>query len=590
MRRVSRSHGFAWLAVFWSLTVACGTGQPVSSPSVSNTESRTTGTRGGTAVYRMTSAPTTFNYLLADDEPSVVTAFFLLNSRLVDFDHRSRTYVPALAESWQTASDGRTVDIKLREGLKFSDSRPLTADDVVFTLAAIYDERTNSPAFRDSLLIDGRPIEVRAIDSLRLQLIFPQHVAAVENYLINFAVLPSHALKADFESGKLAEVWKINSEPKMIVTSGAFVVESLTPGERVTLVRNPHFWKRDAAGTQLPYLDKLVLEIVADPNKTLSSLNQNALDLADRIRPTDYVSLTSASGPVKAVDMGPGMGTDYLWFNLNRSKKSGEQLDDKPKFRWFSDKRFRQAVSFAIDRNSISSTALRGLATPIYGFVSPANGIWADPNIPKTEYDLDKARQQLKDAGFSFAATENAPELLDDAGNRVEFTLLVPAGNEPRVLMAAVIQEDLARLGIKMQVVQIEFQAISERWSKSFDYDAILLGLAVTDFEPSSFANFLLSSGATHQWQPLQKTPATEWEARIDTLFAQQAREADPKKRAEIFREIQNIVVDESPIIPIAAGHILSAASTRIGNYSPSIIMPHSLWNAEELFVKQGHY
>ncbi len=585
MHIITRYHRFAFLILFCLFAISCGP-PPGNSRVTNQTDAPVTGSRGGTAVYRLTSPPTTFNYLLAKDENSILASFYLLHSRLIDFDHRSQTYTPSLADFWQVGPDGMTVDVKLREDAKFSDGRPVTAEDVVFTFEAAYDERTGSPLFRDAFLVGGKPIKVSAADKFRLQLVFPEKVASVENYLVNLAVLPAHVLKPELESGKIAEAWKITPDPQPIVTSGAFTVESAAPGERITLVRNPHFWKKDSAGTQLPYLDKFVLEIVADPNNTLARLNQNTIDIADRIRPSDYAALVSASGAVKAVDAGPGLGIDYLWFNLNPATQSDEKLDDKPKFRWFNDKRFRQAVSFAIDRSSISSTTLRGLATPVYGIVSPANRVWADPDLPKTEYDLEKARQLLKEAGFKIGGTAEAPEISDAEGTRVEFTLLVPAENEPRKLMAAVVQEDLARLGIKMQVVPVEFQNITERWSKTFDYDALLVGLSPTDIEPSSYANVLVSSAATHQWHPRQKTPATDWEAQIDKLFADQAREGDQQKRKAIFHEIQGIMADQMPLIPIASRHVASAANNRIGNFSPSSILPFSLWNVEELFIK----
>ena len=144
----------------------------------------------------------------------------------------------------------------------------------------------------------------------------------------------------------------------------------------------------------------------------------------------------------------------------------------------------------------------------------------------------------------------------------------------------------MAKLGIKMQVAPVEFQNVTERWTKSFDYDTILLGLSVSDIEPSSYANFLSSAAATHQWQPNQKVPATDFEKRIDQLFADQARESDPQKRASFFNEIQKIMAEEMPVIPIAVRHVVSASNSRIGNYSPSPIMPYSLWNAEEMFIR----
>ena len=239
----------------------------------------------------------------------------------------------------------------------------------------------------------------------------------------------------------------------------------------------------------------------------------------------------------------------------------------------------------AVDRDSIAKSTLQGLATPLYGVVSPANRIWSNSSLPKIAYDLGQAASLLREAGFTKRGAGDAPELFDAHGNRVEFSLLVPAESEPRKLMAAVVQEDLAKLGIKMNVVPIEFAAVTNAWTKSFDYDAILLGLSVTDGEPSTYGNLLVSSGDVHQWRPNQKSPATEWEAKVNELFAEQARESDPEKRKSKFHEIQRIVAEASPVIPIVARHVVSAANSRVGNLSPSPIFPYSLWNAQELFI-----
>ena len=241
----------------------------------------------------------------------------------------------------------------------------------------------------------------------------------------------------------------------------------------------------------------------------------------------------------------------------------------------------------AVDRDSIARSTLQGLATQLYGVVSPANRIWANPELPKIPHDLVQAASLLEEAGFTKRGSADAPELFDAQGNRVEFSLLVPAESEPRKLMAAVIQEDLAKLGIKMQVVPIEFSAVTNAWTKSYEYEAILLGLSVTDLEPSTYANLMLSSGDAHQWRPNQESPATEWETKVDQLFVEQARESDPGQRKLKFYEIQRIVADASPVIPIVARHIVSAANSRVGNFSPSPMFPYSMWNAEELFVKQ---
>jgi peptide/nickel transport system substrate-binding protein len=168
----------------------------------------------------------------------------------------------------------------------------------------------------------------------------------------------------------------------------------------------------------------------------------------------------------------------------------------------------------------------------------------------------------------------------------VEFTLIVQAENEPRKLTAAVVQQDLERLGIAMHVAPLETQGVSDRWSNSMDYDAILFGFSGSGLDPSSFAGFLMSSAAVHQWYPKQPRPATEWEAKIDQLFGQQAQTTDPTERKRLFNEIQAIIAEQMPVIPITTRHIVSAANENIGNFSPSGMLPFSLWNADRLFIR----
>jgi len=386
--------------------------------------------------------------------------------------------------------------------------------------------------------------------------------------------------------GKLAESLKIDSDPKTVVTSGPFIVDSVQTGERVTLKRNPNYWKKDSAGTQLPYLDTLVLEVVGDPNNTLARLQQGTIGVADRIRTSDFATLKTNESAVKPHDAGPGLNTDHIWFNLNPAKKSGESLESTPKYKWFSDKRFRKAIAQAIDRKSIAGTTLQGLATPVYGFVPAGNRAWLDQNLPKSEYDLERAKSLLTEAGFTQKMNGDKPELFDKDGNRVEFTLIVQAENEPRKLSAAVVQQDLERLGIAMQIAPLDTPGVAERWTNSFDYDAILFGLTGSGLDPSSFGGFLMSNAAVHQWHPKQAKPGTEWEAKIDELFGQQAQTSDPGERKRIFNEIQAIIAEEMPVIPITSRHIVSAANENVGNFSPSGILPFSLWNADRLFIR----
>lgn len=581
----------AILVLFLSLLTSCT--QPAG-PQPQNDQmtkrERTLGARGGSLSYRLTSAPKTLNPVLAADEAGFLVAFFLTGGRLIEFDHDTRKYAPGLAESWRTLDDGRTMELTLRDGIKFSDGQAITSEDVLFTLRAAYDEKAGATVIQSAILIGDRPIEARALDARRLHLVFPEQVAAPEPFISNIPIIPRHVLEgaynADPERKGFRDTFGVNADARNIVTAGAFAFESITPGERFALRRNPHYWKKDGAGVPLPYLDTLVVEIVPDPNAAVTRLGEGSLDIVDRIRPTDYASLRSGNSRVRAIDLGPGLATDYFFFNLNEGAGGGWK-PDPVKLAWFRDARFRRAVAHAVDRHSIAEGVLQGLATPLHGIVSPANKQWHGEDVPRAEYDVERARALLREAGFQTRGTGEAPELFDTQGNRVEFTLLVPQENEPRVKMAAVVQEDLAKLGMIVRVAPVEFNEVRRRVLQSFEYDAALLGSASTDFDPSSLASILSSASAEHQWHPKQPTPATDWEARIDELLDALARETDVERRRAVFREIQTIMAAQLPVIPLVARHVVSAANERVGNHRPSIVFPFSMWNAEELYVKK---
>ncbi|HEY2847087.1 MAG TPA: ABC transporter substrate-binding protein, partial [Pyrinomonadaceae bacterium] len=335
---------------------------------------RANGTRGGKITYRLTAPPSTLNYLMVKDEAGLTASFFMLMSRLVEFDHSTQEFVPGLAESW-TTNDGQTYDVKLRDGLQFSDGHPLTADDVVFTLTAMLDDKVKSPAFGDAMKVDDKPITATKVDDTHVRFVFPKAVAAPEPYFVNLGVLPAHILGDDLKAGKLAEDWKVDSDPTKIVTSGPFVVTASKAGESIDYARNPHYYKKDAAGTQLPYLDNLTIKVISDPNNTFAQLSQGGLDIGDRIRTNDFVELNKANGQVKGYDAGPGLAIDHIFFNLNSTGPNGP-LNNDVKRAWFSNRDFRKAVAAAVDRDSISNVPLQGLASLLYSFVSPANKIW----------------------------------------------------------------------------------------------------------------------------------------------------------------------------------------------------------------------
>lgn len=574
----------AGLLIFLLLLAACHS--PESKQAGGGHE---TGVRGGRLVVAERSTPLTFNYPLASDVTTINTSFFLMSARLVEFDHDKQEFVPGLAESWPVSEGQRVVTVKLRDGLKFSDGAPLTADDVLFTLKVFYDKTVQSPTFYDSMLVGGEPIKASRLDARTVKLEMPHPVAVPESYLYNVGVLPRHKLEAALEHGEYKNAWATTASPADFAVSGPFTLEAYVPGQRTTLKRNEHYWKKDTAGNQLPYLDQVVIEAVDNPNTGLLKFQQGELDILDNIRPADYATLKDKPGPVAVRDIGPWLQTDVLWFNLNDSMdEQGKPLGDPVKRAWFSDVRFRRAVAYAIDRPGIIQNVLRGLGTSLSGIVSPSNKRWVNSNIPPYDYNVNRAKDLLKEAGFQSRDQGGAPQLTDRAGHPVEFTLIVSENVAVRKQMATIIQEDLAKLGIKVAVSPLEEKAFGEYIRKTLNYDAAIHGFSVSDTDPSSMMAIFKTGGQLRYWALNQKKPGAEWEAKIDQLMDEQAVESDAAKRKVEFDEAQRIFAEQLPVIPLVVRHFVSGAKTNLGNYRSSFLPPRSLWNVDELFWKKG--
>jgi peptide/nickel transport system substrate-binding protein len=151
--------------------------------------------------------------------------------------------------------------------------------------------------------------------------------------------------------------------------------------------------------------------------------------------------------------------------------------------------------------------------------------------------------------------------------------------------MAVMIQEDLQKIGVHVNVVTLDFPSLIARMTQTFDYEAILLGLTNVDLDPNGEMNLWLSSSDNHQWNPQQKTPETAWEAEIDKLMRAQASSRDAAKRKEAFDRVQEIVYEQAPFIFLINKNALSAVSTAVHGAHPVILHPQTFWNAEQLTV-----
>jgi peptide/nickel transport system substrate-binding protein len=543
------------------------------------------GRYGGRLVVGQKSEPKTLNPVLALDAPSR-EVLGRLNADLIHINRNTQQTEPALAKSWKVSPDGRTFTLQLRHGLRFSDGQPLDADDVVFTFQVYMDARLNSPQ-RDMLIIAGKPIAVEKVGSYTVRFTLARPYAAAERLFDSVAILPRHLLEKSYREGKFEQVWSISAPAASIVGLGPFRLKEYVPGQRLVLERNPYYWKADRNKNRLPYLDEMVFLFAGNEDAQVIRFQAGDTTVLGRVGAENYTLLSkdAASRGYALYDLGPSLEYNFLLFNQN--DLSGKKLEKlAPAQSWFSNLQFRQAVSLAVDRNAIVRLAYAGRAVPLWGNVSPSNKLWFDSSLPRPPRSLDKAREVLKRAGFSW---RNDGQLLDPQGRAVEFTIIASASSAQRTKMATIIQDDLSKLGMNVHAVSLEFRALLDRIFQTYDYEAAIMGLGGGDADPNPEMNVWLSNGSTHLWRLGEGKPATDWEAQLDQLMQKQMVERISGKRKQLYDRAQQIIAQNLPFIFLATPNILVGAKSDLANLKPALLEPNLLWNVEELYFRAGN-
>jgi peptide/nickel transport system substrate-binding protein len=359
---------------------------------------------------------------------------------------------------------------------------------------------------------------------------------------------------------------------------GPFVLREHVAGQRLVLERNPNYWRAADDGQRLPYLDRVIVEIVPDQNTELLRLTSGAADLTSSdLRQEDYVTVRRAEeeGKLTLVELGVATDADALWFCLDPAKKRGDR-----RLAFLQRREFRQALSHAVDREEFAQTVFLGEAVPIWGPITPGNRRWFSPNLPRYPYDLAKARDLLQSIGL---ADRNGNGVVEDAaGTEARFTVLTQRGITYYERGTTVLREYAAKVGIALDIVPLEIGAVTDRLGRC-EYDAIYMRPIATDVDPAGNLDYWLSSGSAHLWHMSQKAPATDWEKQIDTLMLEQARTLDPERRRAIFNDVQRIFAEHLPVLYFAAPRLFSAHSAHLTGVVPSALRPPILWNADSL-------
>ncbi len=504
--------------------------------------------------FCLRSDPRTFDPQMIDDESSE-TVRYLTAGVLIRLNRSTQELEPALAASWRISESGRRIDFTLRPGAAFSDGTPLTADDVAWTMRRVFDPSLHSPvgdAFRSA----PGDIETRVTRPDAISIRFPAPVSAL-------------ALQFD----QLAIESRRQGKGRAPV-AGPFVVADYKPGDYVLLRRNEHYWKRDSAGRSLPYVATVRLDI--QQNRDLEALwfRRGRIQFIGKLDPELY-ELMERESPGGVHDAGASLDWVQLWFN----QSAAAPIEQTHKA-WFASTMFRRAISYAVDREAICRVVYRGHARPAAGPVSPSNKIWFNAALKPDAHSPGQALALLAEDGFR----RDGAVLRDHAGNAVAFSIVTNSGNRLHERILAMIQEDLAAIGIRVRVVTLDFPSLIERMTKTLDYDACLLPLSA-GVDPSDQMNVWLSSGPQHQWNPGQAKPATPWEAEVDRLMRAQASAADDKARKAAWDRVQQIVHDQVPFIFLVNPDAMCSISAKLRNAAPALLWPQVFWNADQLAV-----
>jgi peptide/nickel transport system substrate-binding protein len=511
------------------------------------------GQYGGELRFCLQGEPKTFNPLLVEDDPSEVVRY-LTGGVLIRVNRSTQEVEPELAASWKIDKNGKRIAFQIRSGLSFSDGTPFTAEDVADTMRMVMDPKLHAPV-GDAFRSGPGTAEIAVSGKDRVTISFSSVVSGMERLFDQVAILSS------------------KSPRKEAAVLGPFYVADYKAGSEVLLRKNPHYWKRDAQGRALPYLDSIRLSIQQNRTMEMVRFTRGELHLINSVAPDNFEKL-AAESPSSVSDIGPGLESELLWFN----QAPGAPLPEFKKA-WFRSKAFRRAILQAINRDDLCRMVYHGHASPAVGPVSPANRYWYDTRLKPAPFDRAAALRSLAQDGFE----EKSGVLRDRQANPVEFSVVTNAGNLSREKVAAMIQQDLASIGVKLNVVTLDFASLIERLTKTLAYEACLLGFANVDLDPNLQMNVWLSSASNHQWNPNQKTPATAWEAEIDRLMQAQASESNPALRKRYFDRVQEIAWEQAPFLYLVNKNTLVAVSPSLHNVKAALIRPYVYWNVESL-------
>ena len=532
--------------------------------------------------------PKTFNPWTSKDATSTEIGALLYDG-LLGTDANTGEVIPNLAKFYEISDDKKSYTVTLRKGLKWSDGKEITADDIVFTWNEIIKGGFGNTSLRDSVMTDGHFPIVEKIDKYTAKFTTIKPFAPFLRFLTE-PIAPQHVFKPVLKKGKkyFDSYMDTTVNPKDMITSGPFRLEEYVPAQRVVLKRYDDYYRINQDKQKLPYLDKYVLQIVGDLNNELLKFEAGELDIIN-VRGNDAARFkeNEHKGGYKMYNLGPNTGTMFFAFNMSQFKNDKGEYNVSPiKQKWFNDINFRTAIDYAIDRESAVANILNGVGEPLFT-AEPIGSIFLNEKISKGhKRNIELAKQYLLKSGFY---RDKNGKLYDKDGNPVEFDLYTNAGNTERESTGVMIKEDLSELGIKINFKPVEFNSLIGKLTATLDWDTMIMGLTGSTLEPHGGKNVWNSNGPLHIFN--QRTEENlgknilNFEKQIDEIYEKGAAELDFSKRKELYKQYQQIIYDEKPVIYIYSQLRLVAVKSRVGNIYPTIL-GGAVHNLPEIYIK----
>jgi peptide/nickel transport system substrate-binding protein len=456
----------------------------------------------------------------------------LIYSNLIRTD---KVLVPEgeLAERWDISKDEMTITFHLRKGVKWHDGEEVTAEDVDFTYRYMIDPKTPTAYAEPFRQVQRAEI----VDRYTYRVTYDQPYAPA---LLSWGIwiLPRHILESAWKAGVDLRTTQQNRFP---VGSGPYRFREWKTGEKIVLEANPDYFEGR------PYLSRVVYRIIPDQSTIFLELKAQNIDMAGLApiqyrRQTEYPAFQKAFHRYRYLSNGYA----YLGFNLRDAR--------------FQDKRVRQAIAHAINKQEIIEGVLLGLGRPAVGPYKPGTW-WYKDDVKTFPFDPERAKALLADAGWKPRASDG---ILEKDGMPFSFTIRTNQGNSVRQQTAEIIQRRLRAVGIDARIHVVEWAAFLNTFIRKRDFEAIILGWGL-GLDPDQYEIWHSSKTG-----PEELNHISYQNPKVDELLEAGRRTFDQEKRKAIYGAFQDILAEDQPLIFLYVPDALPVVAARVRGIEPA--------------------